>query len=143
MPTTSSSAHQRCARTRRSSDSVTMSRADDTSDDALLRALGVTARGEREVAKEVIRDAALAAAAREAAAAAAHGRRAGGAVNTTDLADDAPNDVTAGAAGAGREDGDDGDVARGGGLGGARAGGGACPGTLALDLKPESLSHNP
>ena len=33
-------------------------------DDELLRGLGVTARGERDVAKEVIRDAAIAAAAR-------------------------------------------------------------------------------
>ena len=37
-------------------------------DDELLRGLGVTARGERDVARDVIRDAAVAAAAREAAA---------------------------------------------------------------------------
>ena len=34
-------------------------------DDELLRGLGVTARGERELARDVIRDAAAAAAARE------------------------------------------------------------------------------
>jgi DNA excision repair protein ERCC-6 len=81
-------------------------------DDELLRGLGVTARGEREVAKEVIYDAALAAAARAAAARRGEERR--GDAN-----------ATAGGGGVGGVGGgDDGEDGGGGAGGGTRGGGG-------------------
>ena len=68
-------------------------------DDELLRGLGVTARGERDVARDVIRDAAVAAAAREAAARDA--RRGGDGGGRGDVADDAGGDGDAGPSDAG------------------------------------------
>ena len=84
-------------------------------DDALLSELGVTARGERDVARDVIRDAALAAAARAASA-----RRAPAAADDEEAAE-------AGDAGTGP----------GETRGGAGGGGGADPGL------PSSRTHTP
>ena len=84
-------------------------------DDALLSELGVTARGERDVARDVIRDAALAAAARAASA-----RRAPAAADDEEAAE-------AGDAGTGA----------GETRGGAGGGGGADPGL------PSSRMHTP
>ena len=71
-------------------------------DDALLSELGVTARGERDVARDVIRDAALAAAARAAAA-----RRAPATADAEAAEDDAgtgPGETRGGAGGGGGPD---------------------------------------
>ena len=89
-------------------------------DHAFLAGLGVTARGEREVAREVLHDAALAAGAREAAAA-----RAGGGVGV-EAEGAAPGDVTdAGVDGAagGSAHGGGGGKSGGAGVGGVGGGG--------------------